>query len=65
MVARPRLPPETHEFIRRGRDVLHLSEADLAVLFDVSPQRVRQILAGMVRVKIDGHWVLRKRGHLD
>ena len=62
MAARPRLPLETHRFIRRGHTVLHLSAQDLALMFEISPQRVHQILADMERAKVDGRWVIRKRG---
>lgn len=62
MTARPRLPPETHQFIRRGHAVLHLTAHELALMFDVSPQRVHQILRDMERIKVDGKWVIRQRG---
>ena len=59
---RQQVPLEAHRFIRRGRAVLHLSTDELAVMFDVTPGRIRQILAGLERAKVGGEWVTRKRG---
>jgi len=62
-MARPRLPIQTHDYIRRGR-ALGFSITDLARLFDISEPRVYQILENLERVKVDGKWITRQKGQL-
>lgn len=57
----PRLPPETHPFIRR-RYAEGISVEELARMFDISIPRVYQILENLERAKVDGKWIYRQKG---
>jgi Mor family transcriptional regulator len=60
-MARPRLPIQTHDYIRRGHQ-LGFSVEDLARLFNISAPRVYQILENLERAKVDGKWIYRQKG---
>lgn len=65
MVARPRLHPATHPYIKRAHELKLLTYAQLALMFGCSPKRIQQIATDIDRVKVDGRWTNRKRGEGD